>query len=144
MFADDGRGPKVLVSPRPVIQIGDPFGRCGTGTVPDGQGGITDSLQIDGSPGNGRVVHVGYAQPFTVTLRVLIRELPEGYEKYDPLLVIEPPHLTIPWQEVPDGLESNEVSAWLGERIARPRQVYPGSDARDFEANAGARDYGVL
>ena len=49
-------------------------------------------------------------QPFTVTLSVQIKELPEPYSKENPLALrgISPPALNIPWvvdDQLPDGLE---------------------------------------
>lgn len=54
--------------PRPMITVTDLFGPCGQGAIPDGVGGSYDALRISGSGGNDRVVEVGYAQPFTISL----------------------------------------------------------------------------
>ncbi|MEC8652167.1 MAG: DUF1028 domain-containing protein [Planctomycetota bacterium] len=59
---------RVGVWPQPVITVEDMFGACGAGGVPDGQGGALDALKVNGSAGVDRVVEVGFAQPFTVTL----------------------------------------------------------------------------
>ena len=56
-------------------------------------------------------------QPFDVTLRILIKPLPNGKET-DPLSVLrEPPHLEISWKDVPEGLVSNDISEWLGKFV---------------------------
>ena len=52
-------------------------------------------------------------QPFTVSLKVLIRPLPESDES--PLLPLrrQPPQLQISWVDVPGGLTSGGTSEWL-------------------------------
>lgn len=65
--ADDGLG-LVHVSPAPVVEVGDPFGPCGTGAISDGAGGVIDALRIDGTGGEGRIVRIGFGQPFALTL----------------------------------------------------------------------------
>jgi hypothetical protein len=52
-------------------------------------------------------------QPFTVSLKVLIRPLPEGDES--PLLPLrrQPPQLQISWVDIPSGLTSGGTSEWL-------------------------------
>ena len=52
-------------------------------------------------------------QPFTVSLKVLIRPLPEGDES--PLLPLrrQPPQLQISWVDIPGGLTSGGTSEWL-------------------------------
>lgn len=59
---------RVGIWPRPSLVIDDVFGPCGAGGVPDGAGGVVDALTIDGSAGVDRVVDVGFAQPFTLSL----------------------------------------------------------------------------
>ena len=59
---------RVGVWPQPMITVEDAFGACGAGAVPDGQGGTLDALKVNGSAGVDRVVDVGYAQPFSLTL----------------------------------------------------------------------------
>lgn len=59
---------RVGIWPQPVITVEDLFGACGAGAVPDGQGGALDALKVNGSIGVDRVVSVGFAQPFTLTL----------------------------------------------------------------------------
>jgi hypothetical protein len=52
-------------------------------------------------------------QPFEITLRVLLKPLPDD-NKREPLAVLsEPPLLEINWQDAPDGLSSEDVSTWL-------------------------------
>lgn len=52
-------------------------------------------------------------QPFNVTLKVLIRPLPESDES--PLLPLrrQPPQLQINWVDIPDGLTTGGTSEWL-------------------------------
>ena len=52
-------------------------------------------------------------QPFTVSLKVLIRPLPEGDES--PLLPLrrQPPQLQISWVDIPNGLTTGGTSEWL-------------------------------
>ncbi len=59
---------RVGVWPQPMVQVEDLFGACGAGAVPDGQGGALSALKVDGQTGVDRIVDVGFAQPFTLTL----------------------------------------------------------------------------
>lgn len=59
---------RVGIWPRPMVSVLDLFGTCGSGAIPDGQGGSLDALKVNGSAGVDRVVEVGYSQPFTLTL----------------------------------------------------------------------------
>ncbi|MFT4512907.1 MAG: putative Ntn-hydrolase superfamily protein, partial [Planctomycetota bacterium] len=59
---------RVGIWPRPMVTVLDLFGVCGTGAIPDGQGGALPALKVNGSFGDDRVVEVGYGQPFTLTL----------------------------------------------------------------------------
>ena len=59
---------RVGVWPQPEITVLDMFGACGAGAVPDGQGGALQALKVNGSAGVDRVVEVGFAQPFALTL----------------------------------------------------------------------------
>jgi uncharacterized Ntn-hydrolase superfamily protein len=59
---------RVGIWPQPMITVEDLFGACGGGAIPDGQGGALGALQVNGSTGTDRVVEVGFAQPFTLTL----------------------------------------------------------------------------
>ena len=59
---------RVGVWPQPEVTVLDMFGACGAGAVPDGQGGALEALKINGDAGLDRVVEVGFAQPFSVTL----------------------------------------------------------------------------
>ena len=53
-------------------------------------------------------------QPFEVTLRVLVRPLPDNPDR-DPLgpLRRRPPHIEVNWVDVPAGLTSEDKSRWL-------------------------------
>ena len=53
-------------------------------------------------------------QPFEVTLRVLVRPLPDGSDR-DPVgpLRRRPPHLDVNWVEPPDGLAGDDKKRWL-------------------------------
>ena len=59
---------RVALWPRPMVSVTDLFGACGTGAIPDGQGGALPALKVNGTEGMDRVVEVGYSQPFTLTL----------------------------------------------------------------------------
>ena len=52
-------------------------------------------------------------QPFTISLKVLIKPLPESDES--PLLPLrrQPPQLQISWVDIPDGLTTGDTSGWL-------------------------------
>lgn len=65
-------------------------------------------------------------QPFTVTLKILVKELPEPYEDRSPVAVqSQPPKLSIPWVQddsLPDGLEAKVPwQQWLGAIQSRRR-----------------------
>lgn len=64
---NDGLG-RVGIAPQPVVQVTDAFGPCGAGAIGNGAGGVIDALRIGGSGGNDRVVTMGLAQPFVLTL----------------------------------------------------------------------------
>ncbi|WP_422931991.1 BatD family protein [Singulisphaera sp. PoT] len=59
-------------------------------------------------------------QPFDVTLRILVRPLPDDPDR-DPLraLVRKPPHLDVPWVDPPTGLTADDKSQWLQDHLAR-------------------------
>jgi|GEM_PF-1381784 len=59
---------RVGVWPQPMITVEDLFGACGAGAIPDGQGGALNALKVNGSVGVDRVVDIGFAQPFSLTL----------------------------------------------------------------------------
>lgn len=59
---------RVGIWPQPMITVEDLFGACGAGAIPDGQGGALGALKVNGSTGIDRVVEVGFAQPFSLTL----------------------------------------------------------------------------
>jgi len=53
-------------------------------------------------------------QPFTVTLDILVRALPDPYGDNSPLKVQEDrPNLNLPWVNAPAGLESVDTQRWL-------------------------------
>jgi hypothetical protein len=64
-------------------------------------------------------VHVYPTQPFEVTLRVLVRPLPDDPDR-DPLgpLRRRPPHLEVNWVDPPAGLAGADKSRWLEKRLA--------------------------
>ena len=76
VVADDGLGNPVRISPQPVLDMPDPFGPCGAGTVDDGVGGSADVLRIAGTAGTNRVVTVGFGQPFTLEVDVPPLQIP--------------------------------------------------------------------
>ena len=53
-------------------------------------------------------------QPFEVTLRVLVRPLPNGADR-DPLTPLrrQPPHIEVNWVDVPAGLSGDDKARWL-------------------------------
>ena len=57
-------------------------------------------------------------QPFEVTLRVLVRPLPDDHDR-DPLgpLRRRPPHLDVNWVDLPAGLTGDEKTRWLGQQL---------------------------
>ena len=59
---------RVGIWPQPMVSVEDLFGACGAGAIPDGQGGALGALRVDGTTGTDRIVDVGFAQPFTLTL----------------------------------------------------------------------------
>ena len=59
---------RVGIWPQPMVTVTDLFGACGSGAIPDGQGGALPALKVNGSAGSDRIVDVGYGQPFTLTL----------------------------------------------------------------------------
>jgi hypothetical protein len=58
-------------------------------------------------------------QPFEVTLRVLVRPLPDAPDR-DPLSLLRrrPPHLDVNWVETPAGLSTDEKIRWLEKLLA--------------------------
>jgi hypothetical protein len=58
-------------------------------------------------------------QPFEVTLRVLVRPLPDNPDR-DPLIPLRrrPPHLDVNWVDLPAGLAGDEKNRWLGQQLA--------------------------
>ena len=58
-------------------------------------------------------------QPFEVTLRVLVRPLPDDPDR-DPLgpLRRRPPHLDVNWVELPAGLSGDDKTRWLEKLLA--------------------------
>ncbi len=62
-------------------------------------------------------------QPFTVTLRILVRPLPGNAAGTDPLRPLKrnPPHIDINWVEVPAGLSSDDKSQWLQSMLVQQR-----------------------
>ena len=58
-------------------------------------------------------------QPFEVTLRVLVRPLPDAPDR-DPLAPLRrrPPHLDVNWVDLPSGLTGDEKIRWLEKLLA--------------------------
>jgi hypothetical protein len=59
-------------------------------------------------------------QPFTVTLRVLVRPLPDAPDR-DPLSPLrrQSPHLDVNWVDPPAGLSGDEKVSWLEKMLAK-------------------------
>ncbi len=59
-------------------------------------------------------------QPFEVTLRLLVRPLPDASDR-DPLSPLrrQPPHLDVNWVDAPAGLSSDEKVSWLEKILAK-------------------------
>ena len=59
-------------------------------------------------------------QPFTVTLTILVRPLPDN-SNTDPLRPLrrEPPHIEANWIDTPDGLEAGALKEWLQPLVSR-------------------------
>lgn len=59
-------------------------------------------------------------QPFEVTLRVLVRPLPDDPDR-DPLVPLRrrPPHLEINWVDPPSGLSGDDKARWLEKLLAQ-------------------------
>lgn len=70
-----------------------------------------DLVVVESEPSHTRVYPT---QPFTVTLRVLVRPLPND-DGTDPLTPLRrrPPHLHVPWIDAPDGLSADDKVRWL-------------------------------
>lgn len=61
-------------------------------------------------------------QPFVVRLLIFVRKLPEPYSGEDPLAYLsQPPELYVPWADVQDGLQAEDLSSWLSPLRARGR-----------------------
>ncbi|MBU0756337.1 MAG: BatD family protein [Planctomycetes bacterium] len=75
-------------------------------------------LEIETKPGS-----VYPLQPFTVTLKIRIKALPEPNDDQSPLSVQrDPPVLNIPWasQELPEGIQPQEdLQKWLNPMMSR-------------------------
>lgn len=58
-------------------------------------------------------------QPFTVTLKILVRPLPNN-NSIDPLTPLQrqPPHIQVNWVDPPTGLTANDKSSWLQPLLA--------------------------
>ena len=58
-------------------------------------------------------------QPFEVTLRVLVRPLPDDPDR-DPLVPLRrrPPHLEVNWVDLPAGLTGDDKARWLEKLLA--------------------------
>jgi hypothetical protein len=58
-------------------------------------------------------------QPFEVTLRVLVRPLPDD-EEHDPTIPLRrnPPHINVNWVDLPAGLSGDDKAQWLQKLIA--------------------------
>jgi hypothetical protein len=58
-------------------------------------------------------------QPFEVTLRVLVRPLPDD-DEHDPTIPLRrnPPHINVNWVDLPAGLSGDDKAQWLQKLVA--------------------------
>ena len=92
-------------------------------------------------------------QPFEVTLRVLVRPLPDDPDR-DPLVPLRrrPPHIDVNWVDLPAGLTGDDKARWLEKLLAedgsgftlndvttRQRLVFRGTAAGGLQPVPGAR-----
>ena len=90
-------------------------------------------------------------QPFEVTLRVLVRPLPDGSDR-DPVAPLRrsPPHLEINWVDLPPGLTGDDKARWLEKLLAddgaaspsmsSPLAVVPFLKDRGWRSSISTRD----
>jgi hypothetical protein len=65
-----------------------------------------------------------YRMPFDVTLRVLVKPLPDGSAR-DPVSVLnENPNLQIEWVNTPEGVTAGDASEWLNKYITSTRRGF--------------------
>ncbi len=59
-------------------------------------------------------------QPFEVTLRILVRPLPDNPDR-DPLMPLRrrPPHIDVNWVDLPAGLSGDEKARWLEKLLSQ-------------------------
>lgn len=76
-------------------------------------------------------------QSFQVKLQIYVRGLPDRDD--DPLVPLRrrPPHLTVPWVDIPDGLKSDDTNRWLG-NLRADRNV--GFTINDIRSNGFLMD----
>jgi len=60
-------------------------------------------------------------QPFTVTLTILVKPLPDPHGGRSPLGFQDAPALFIPWVDQPEGLEAESASEWLSRLVNSSR-----------------------
>jgi hypothetical protein len=80
--------------------------------APEPQDLVVPEIQIDRDT-------IYPTQPFEVTLRVLVRPLPDDPDR-DPLMPLrrQPPHIDTNWVDLPAGLTGDEKSHWLEKFLA--------------------------
>ena len=59
-------------------------------------------------------------QPFEVTLRILVRPLPDNPDR-DPLMPLRrrPPHIDVNWVDLPEGLSGDDKARWLEKLLSQ-------------------------
>jgi hypothetical protein len=106
-----------LVIPAPTATI-DGRRISGTSLAIDVQAPEDQDLVVPEIKTNRRTVYP--TQPFEVTLRILVRPLPNDSAR-DPLSPLrrQPPHIEVNWVDLPAGLSGEEKSHWLETFLAQ-------------------------
>ena len=75
-------------------------------------------------------------QPFEITLRVLVRPLPDDSDR-DPLVPLRrrPPHLEVNWVDLPSGLAGDDKKRWLEKLLA---EIDTGFTLNDITTRSGS------
>ena len=82
-------------------------------------------------------------QPFEVTLRVLVRPLPDDPDR-DPLQPLRrrPPHIDVNWVDLPAGLTGDDKARWLEKLLAENGSGFTLNDVDHAERPRSSKDRG--